>query len=125
MLFTSPLSAGRDYARIAFEADLPRIEASDLGGPGPFCNRTTGAHCVNPPPGAKFYPFFSTTSVRGTCTWQEGGRFIPGTVRKFGGNSASAFGSLLGVTYPEAGFTTATLINDFQRLMTNPCRRAN
>jgi hypothetical protein len=125
VLFTSPLSAGRDYPRVAFEADLPRIESSDNGGPGPFCDRTTGANCVNPPSGAQFYPFFSTRNVAGVCTWQEGGRYIPGTVKKFGGNSSSAFGSLLGVTYPEAGFTTATLINDFQRLLPNPCRRAS
>ena len=123
VLFTSPLSAGQNYGHIAFEADLPRIEAVDLGGPGPFCDRTTGAHCVNPPPGAQFYPFFSTRMEGNTCTWQEGGAYIPGTVRSFGGNSHSAFGSLLGVVYPEAGFTTATLINDFQRVLDNPCRR--
>ena len=91
--------------------------------PGPFCDRMTGAHCVNPPPGSQFYPFFSTRMVGGTCTWQEGGAYIPGTVRDFGGNSRRAFGSLLGVVYPEAGFTTATLINDFQRVLDNPCRR--
>jgi len=124
VLFTSPLSRGRNYARIAFEADLPRIEASDLGGPGPYCNRTTGAHCVNPPPGSQFYPFYSTRIVNGVCTWQEGGRYIPGTVRKFGGSSATEYGSLLGVVYPEAGWVTQTLINDFHRAMDNPCRRS-
>jgi hypothetical protein len=125
VMFTSPLSRGRNFGRIAFEADLPRIEASDLGGPGPYCDRTTGVNCVNPPPGAQFYPFYSTRMVSGVCTWQEGGRFIPGSVRKFGGSSASEYGSLLGVVYPEAGFTTATLINDFQRSLNNPCRRVS
>src|SRR4029079_2875896 len=47
--FTSPLLNGAEnYDRVAFEADLPRIEAADFGG---NCNRFTGANCVNPPPG--------------------------------------------------------------------------
>src|SRR5581483_3747580 len=68
--FTSPLIDGNhNYDRVAFEADLPRIEASDLGG---FCNRTTGAGCTNPPPGA-FYPIYTTAlgarQMFG-CVWQ-------------------------------------------------------
>ena len=56
--FTSPLFNGnQNYSRIAFEADLPRIEAPDSGG---ICNRFTGENCVNPPPGAAFYPIYST-----------------------------------------------------------------
>jgi hypothetical protein len=121
VLFTSPTSNGSPYGRIGFETDLPRIEASDLGGPPPSCDRTTGAHCVNPPPGSKFYPFYSTRMLKGRCTWQEGGKFIPGTTNLFGGSSATEYGSLKGVTYPEAGFTTATLINDFHRGLANPC----
>jgi hypothetical protein len=31
-----------------------------------------------PPPGAEFYPFYSTANFGGTCTWQEGGNLIPG-----------------------------------------------
>ena len=51
--FTSPLfNGGQNYDRIAFEADLPRIEFAT----NPPCNRTTGANCVNPPIGADFYP---------------------------------------------------------------------
>ena len=61
VLFTSPLTRGRNYPTIAFETDLPRIEASDSQANPPFCDRTTGANCVNPPPGAQFYPFYSTT----------------------------------------------------------------
>ena len=58
MLFTSPLFNGtQNYDRVAFEADLPRIEAADFGG---NCNRFTGANCVNPPPGSNFYPIYST-----------------------------------------------------------------
>ena len=67
------------------------------------CNTVTGAGCVNPPPGAEFYPFYSTRSDHGSCRWQEGGDFIPGTVNDYGGSSAE-FGSLLLTTYPGAGF---------------------
>ena len=76
VLFTSPLftsTSGRgglaNYDRIAFETDLPRIEAPDSGG---ICNRTTGENCVNPPPGSNFYPIYVTTS-NNNCTWAEGG----------------------------------------------------
>ena len=65
-----------------------------LRGPGraanpPFCDPNTGANCVNPPAGAAFYPFFSTTFRHGGCTWQEGGKYIPGTVNDFGGSSTA------------------------------------
>ena len=123
VLFTSPLTKGRNYSTIAFETDLPRIEASDSQAHPPFCNRTTGAHCVNPPMGAQFYPFFSTTMKNRTCTWQEGGKFIPGTVNDFGGSSTAEFGPLLKTVYPEPGFTTEKLINNFNSgNMKNPCR---
>jgi hypothetical protein len=123
VLFTSPLTRGKNYSTIAFETDLPRIEASDSQANPPFCDRTTGANCVNPPAGAQFYPFYSTTFRHGVCTWQEGGRFIPGTVNKFGGSSTAEFGPLLRTLYPEAGFTTSVLINNFNSgNMRNPCR---
>ena len=78
---------------------------------------------MNPPPGAQFYPFFSTTMKNRTCTWQEGGKFIPGTVNDFGGSSTAEFGPLLKTVYPEAGFTTQKLINNFNSGdMRNPCR---
>jgi hypothetical protein len=55
--FTSPLFNGnQNYSRVAFEADLPRIEIASFS-PNNNCNRTTGAGCVNPPNGASFYPF--------------------------------------------------------------------
>ena len=59
VLFTSPLTNnGRtNYSTVAFETDLPRIEAPDSQDNPPFCDRTTGANCVNPPNGAQFYPF--------------------------------------------------------------------
>ena len=66
-----------NYSTIAFETDLPRIEAADSQDNPPFCDRTTGANCVNPPNGAQFYPFFTTALTSGSCTWQEGGRLHP------------------------------------------------
>jgi hypothetical protein len=106
VLFTSPTTnGGHNYPTIAFEADLPRIEST--------CNRKTGAGCVNPPPGAAFYPFFSTTMDKHNCTWQEGGDFIPETVNDYGGSSATEFGALLLTTYPAAGFMPTTFFNNF------------
>jgi hypothetical protein len=113
LLFTSPTTRGRNYSTIAFETDLPRIEASDAQFNPPFCNRTTGANCVNPPNGARFYPFYSTTVRHGTCTWQEGGRFLPGTTNDFGGSSTTEFGPLLKVAFPTTGFTIERLFEDF------------
>ena len=44
-------------------------------------------------------------------------------MNKFGGNSTAEFGPLLRTLYPEAGFTTAVLINNFNSGdMRNPCR---
>jgi len=124
ILFTSPLANGRtNYSTIAFETDLPRIEASDSQDNPPFCDRTTGANCVNPPNGAKFYPLFTTRNVNGICTWQQGGPFIPGTTNKFGGSSTTEYGPLLSTVYPAPGFTTVTRFNNFNSGdRANPCR---
>ena len=66
VVFTSPLFNGtRELRRVAFEADLPRIEAADFGG---ICNRSTGENCVNPPQGATFYPIFTTANSRALAT---------------------------------------------------------
>ncbi len=88
ILFTSPTSRGRNYPTIAFEADLPRIEASDSQANPPFCDRTTGANCVDPH-GAQFHPFYSTTVRYGSCTWQEGGKYLPRTTNDFSGSSTA------------------------------------
>jgi hypothetical protein len=122
VLFTSPLIHGyRQFDRVAFETDLPRIE--DNGTLVNPCNRTTGANCVNPPPGARFYPFYTTRNVAGTCAWQLGGGNIPGTVNRFGGSSATEFGALLPVLYPNAGNKPVTRINDFRQVLPmNPCQ---
>lgn len=122
--FTSPLANGRsNYRTIAFETDLPRIEAGDSQDTPPFCDRITGTNCVNPPTGAAFYPFFSTTRSNGGCAWQEGGPYIPGTTNLFGGSSASEFGPLLSTVYPTKGFTTITRFNNFNSGdRPNPCQ---
>jgi hypothetical protein len=117
---TSPLFNGtQSYDRVAFEADLPRIEADDFGG---NCDRSTGADCVNPPPGAAFYPFYSTGTSAGQCVWQLGGANIPGTTHTFGGSSKEEFGPLLRLFYPGPGFTPFSVYNDFRKILSsNPC----
>jgi hypothetical protein len=128
LLFTSPLTKNgtKNYSTVAFEADLPRIEASDSQDNPPFCDRTTGENCVNPPNGAQFYPFFSTRIANGTCTWQEGGPYIPGTINDFGGSSTTEFGPLLSTVYPVPGPNGPTTVSRFNNFnsgdLRNPCR---
>jgi hypothetical protein len=122
--FTSPRFNGTQrYGRLAFEADLPRIEAADVIDPTlPACSRATGANCVNPPPNAQFYPIYSTRGGIGGCEWQLGGTTIPGTMNTFGGNSTAEFGPLLVGVYPGPTGTAVTRINNFRRVLnTNPC----
>jgi hypothetical protein len=122
VLFTSPTTNGKNYSTMAFETDLPGIEVQGAQANPPFCDPDTGANCVNPPNGAKFYPIFSTTFRHGSCAWQEGGRFLPGTINNFGGTSTAEYGPLLRVLFPEAGFTTSTPFVDFNSGdRANPC----
>ena len=122
VMFTSPLTNGRNYSTIAFENDMPGFEVQGAQLNPPFCDPNTGANCVNPPSGAAFYPFYSTTFRQGECTWQEGGKYIPRTVNDFGGSSTAEYGPLLQVTFPVAGFTTVKRFVDFNSgNMRNPC----
>jgi len=133
VLFTSPLftnsstGARQNFERVAFEADLPRIESNT----NPPCQRhvsnpadpSPGSGCVNPPTGANFYPFYSTRGGD-ECTWQLGGANIPGTNNTFGGSSTSEFGALLELAYPAAtppGSVTVRFNNFRQVLSDNPC----
>jgi hypothetical protein len=124
IVFTSPkFNASENYSRVAFEADLPRIEAADFGG---NCNRFTGENCVNPPPGANFYPIYSTGTSNGTpsghCVWQFGGPYIKGTTNTFGGNSATEFGPLLFSFYPNPNPAIRLRTNNFRNVLDhNPC----
>jgi len=123
IVFTSPLfdtsNGTSNYDRIAFETDLPRIEAADLGG---SCDRSTGTGCTNPPPGANFYPIYTTGTLGGQCVWQEGGASLPGTTNTFGGNSTAEYGSLLSLAYPIPGGVVSRYNNYRNTLTTNPCR---
>jgi hypothetical protein len=113
-----------DYQRIAFEADLPRIEAPDLGG---TCDRDTGVGCTLIPTTddgtpADFYPFYSKGQLHGTCTWGFGDRIRGFTRNDFGG--VFQYGSLLKTTYLAFGGHGATVdrFNNFhQTLNRNPC----
>jgi hypothetical protein len=126
ILFTSPKFNGtKSYDRVAFEADLPRIENDTI----PVCQRfvanpaspNPGAGCVNPPAGASFYPFYSTGTVGGQCVWQLGGANIPGTTNTFGGSSAE-YGPLLLLAYPAANGQATLRFNDFRQVLANnPC----
>jgi hypothetical protein len=125
--FSSPtFNDGENFSRVAFEADLPRIEDST----SPPCQRhisnpadpSPGSGCVNPPAGASFYPFFSTTQHHGQCLWQLGGDFIPGTTNDFGGSSTTAFGPLLSLAYPAANGQPTFRFNNFRNVLPfNPC----
>jgi hypothetical protein len=120
--FRSPRSDGKPLERIAFENDLPRIEVGEPGSPEPVCDRSTGEHCLNPPPGAEFYPIYTTAHTSLGCMWQQGGTHLPGTLRTFGGNSATEYGDLLQVGYPGPGFQPIFRYNDFRRdYGRNPC----
>jgi hypothetical protein len=116
-VFTSPLTNNDNYDRIAFEADLGGIEFAT------GCDVSSGVGCVNPPPGAAFYPIYSTTVRHGACAWQEGGAYIPGASNTFGGNSTAEYGDLLGLTYPPLpGFAGGTFFEDFRNVLSkNPC----
>jgi hypothetical protein len=122
ILFTSPVFNGlHHYARVGFETDLPRIEAADTLDPRfTPCNRITGANCVNPPPGAEFYPLFTTRNTLLGCQWQLGGANIPGTKNTFGGTSTAEFGPLLPLAYPTVG-GSVTRFNNFRQIIDNPC----
>jgi hypothetical protein len=104
------------YSRLAFEADLPRIEDT--------CDRSTGAGCTLIPTTDKgspaaFYPFFS--GVRGQQCLLAFGNDLPGAVTNFGRNAQ--YGTLLASTYLAfgGGGATVTRINNFRNIITNPC----
>jgi hypothetical protein len=126
LLFTSPLIKGsQSYSRVAFEADIPRIEFDTI----PPCQRhisnpadpQPGAGCVNPPVGSNFYPIYSTGTVGGQCVWQLGSASIPGTTNDFGGSSVTEYSTQLVLTYPNVGGPQQILENYRQVLSKNPC----
>ena len=117
---------------MAFESNISRSESDDTEfGHAVPCQRhitnpadpNPGVGCVNPPPGANFYPFYSTTQIQGTCWWQQGGPYIPGTTNKFGGSAQAEYGPLRAIAYPTSPFgTVTTRYNDFRSdRRSNPC----
>jgi hypothetical protein len=130
-IFSSPVFRDRwghlhDFSRVAFEADLPRIETNT----NPPCQRhisnpadpSPGAGCVNPPVGADFYPIYTTRMSHGRCQWQLGGRYLPMTAQDFGGTSVAEYGPLLSVLYAGSNGQPSFRYNDFRRVLdTNPC----
>jgi len=133
VIFSSPVfkdSSGRtrDYQRVAFEADLPRVEQFT----SPPCQRhvsnpadpSPGAGCTNPPTGGEFYPIYTTrVAGHGGCRWQLGGANLPFTSSKFGGTSAAEYGPLLKTVYSGGpGGLPTTRYNNFRRVLDeNPC----
>jgi hypothetical protein len=132
VLFTSPLFRNSEtgeqenFERVAFEADLPRIESNT----NPRCQRfvsnpadpNPGQGCVDPPTGANFYPFFTTRGGSGSCTWQLGGANLPGVKETFGGSSTTEFGPLLPLAYPAANGQVTVRFNNFRQVLSNnPC----
>ena len=120
VLFTSPVRVpwrSVQYSRVAFETDLPGIE--------PSCDKFSGDGCVNPPPGAAFYPIFSTRvkAKPKACAWQEGGIYMPGTANTFGGTPTSEYGSSpLQLAYPSGTDSTVLEFEDFRNILdANPC----
>ena len=128
VLFSSPRTGPGDrvnYSRVAFEADLPRIESNT-------CNRLTGAGCTLIPTTDKgtpaaFYPFFSAfqngvqnEQGNGGCVWGFGNN-LPGATTDFGRNAQ--YGSLLSSTYLVFGRGGATIqrFNNFRQIISNPC----
>ena len=117
-VFTSPLTGGQNYNRTAFEADLPAIEFAT------GCDTLTGSGCTNPPPGAAFYPLYTTTSNKNACAWREGGTHMPGTANTFGGTSTTEYGNLVQLFYPPFPGAPGTVgvFEDFRNVLSkSPC----
>lgn len=119
--YSSPLTGGdynTQYSRVAFEADLPRIEGT--------CNRQTGAGCTLIPTtddggAAVFYPFFSITNQGSEgCVWQIGGH-IPGSITDFGQNNQ--YGQIISLSYTGMGGHPITELEDYRQILShNPCQ---
>jgi hypothetical protein len=86
--FAGPfMASGAPYPQIQFETDAPGSEFQ--------CNLTTHVNCVVPPLAAKFYPFWTLTSVKGqsigsglfptgACIWNFGNLIPNVTTQNFG-----------------------------------------
>jgi hypothetical protein len=119
--FSTPKDPARNYDRVAFETDTPRITAQGLGFPWLRCNRTTGENCTVKPYKAAFYPIYTTAMEGSTCVWREGGDHFPGTMDNFGGTPKKEYSPLLQLFYPGVG-GVGYRYNDFRNTISwNPC----
>jgi hypothetical protein len=109
----------RSYSRVAFETNVISTESTS------YCPLAGGPGCVIPPPGALFYPIFTTTKRDERCWWQVGGGSIPGTTSNFGGTAQSEYNTqemTLFITGTTANPSASTSAEDFyQPLPNNPC----
>ncbi|HLW79830.1 MAG TPA: hypothetical protein VKU44_09560 [Terriglobia bacterium] len=120
--FSSPRFNGAkglvDYDRVAFESNIAGIEAGIATSP---CDFLTGNGCTMPPPGAGFYPLYSTGALNGGCVWQFGGPGIPGSSDSFGGTAAAEYGPPLATNLP-VGAQAVPVYNVFRQVLnSNPC----
>jgi hypothetical protein len=113
-VFTSPLSGGLSYERVAFEADFRRSSSRQDA-------TRRRAPVASTHPGSELLPHLLHTG-NGPCGWQEGGTHIPGTTNMFGGTSTSEYGPLLALVYPDFPGSRARLRSTRTSGM---CSRAN
>jgi len=132
VVFSSPLlinSEGdtENFDRVAFEADIPRVEDRTV----PPCQRfvsnpglpNPGSGCVPLPVGADFYPIYTTQQTAQGCRWRLGGAHLPGTDQDFGGNSVAEYGSTaLVLFYAGPNNQPSLRVEDYRRILSsNPC----
>jgi hypothetical protein len=127
VLVSSPQTGPGDsvqYSRVAFEANLPRIEGGQCRFTGVGCTLLPTTDKGTP---AAFYPFFSAfqdgvPNEQGNngCMWGFGND-LPGATTDFGRNTQ--YGSLLASTYlrVNGGGATVVRFNNFRQIIANPC----
>ena len=75
-----------------------------------------------PPPGAAFYPIYTTARSGATgCVWHLGGPFLPDTTNTFGGTSTAEYGPRVLSYFPEPFGFAAAFSNFRNTLAKNPC----
>jgi hypothetical protein len=124
--FSSPLTGPGDsvnYSRVAFEADLPRIEGGQCRLAGVGCQLFPTTDKGTP---TAFYPFFSAfqngigdEQGNGGCVWAFGNHLRG--ANDLGRNAQ--YGPPLQSTYLKlgGGGSTVKFFNDFRQVIANPC----
>ena len=118
-LFTSPRTGtgfDQPYERVAFEADLPRIEPNLQPDTGAGCTLIPTTDTGTP---AAFYPFFSTFRTARSCIWPVRQRHARAKTN-FGRNAQ--YGTLLPLpTSPSEEAAHHQPFNNFRQIIANPC----